>query len=37
MIGEMYQFSLEYFNALFLLCIQKARSRPTSRRASATS
>jgi len=24
MMGEMYQFSLEYFNALFLLCIQKA-------------
>jgi len=24
MIGEMYQFSLEYFNALFLLCIQKS-------------
>jgi len=24
MIGEMYQFSLEYFNALFLVCIQKS-------------
>ena len=24
MIGEMYQFSLEYFNALFLTCIQKS-------------
>ena len=24
LIGEMYQFSLEYFNALFLVCIQKS-------------
>jgi len=24
MIGDMYQFSLDYFNALFLLCIQKS-------------
>jgi len=28
LIGEMYQFSLEYFNALFLVCIQKSEKSP---------